>query len=135
EEVEAHEVVEVELRAAGDLPQPGDPRQHEVALLVPFLQTLEVAHRQRPRAYERHLAPDDVDELGQLVEGEATQEAPDLGQPGVMPDLEQRARFLVQRLEIGLDLIRVLAHRAELEAVEGAAGHPGADGAIDRWAA
>src|SRR5687767_1305693 len=35
EEVEAHEVVEVEVRAAGDLPEPRDAGQHEVALLVP----------------------------------------------------------------------------------------------------
>src|SRR5207237_777195 len=35
EEVEVHEVVEVELRAARNLPQPRDAGEHEVALAVP----------------------------------------------------------------------------------------------------
>src|SRR5215216_1346883 len=46
-EVEPDEVVEVEVRAAGDLPQPGDAGHHQVALLVPVLQALEVALGQR----------------------------------------------------------------------------------------
>src|SRR4051794_16735864 len=43
QEVQPDQVVEVELRAPGHLPQPGDPRQHEVALLVPFVELVEVA--------------------------------------------------------------------------------------------
>ena len=77
EEVEPHEVVEVELRAARDLPQPGQPRQHEVALLVPVLELVEVALRQRARADERHPALDDVEQLRQLVERVAPQEPAD----------------------------------------------------------
>src|SRR5437867_3679411 len=42
-EVEPDEVVEAEARATGDLPQPGDARQHVVALAVPRLEQLEVA--------------------------------------------------------------------------------------------
>src|SRR5687768_16931835 len=44
EEVQADEVVEVELAAPRDLPQPGDARQDQVALLVPVLEALVVAH-------------------------------------------------------------------------------------------
>src|SRR3954469_19872873 len=55
EEVEPDEVVEVEARAARDLPEAGDPRQHEVALLVPVLEAVVVALRQRAGAHERHL--------------------------------------------------------------------------------
>ena len=58
EEVEPHELVEVELRAAGDLPQAGHAGQHEVALAVPVLEPLVVALGQRARADERHLAAD-----------------------------------------------------------------------------
>ena len=120
---------------ARDLPQPGDPRQHQVALLVPLLEPLEVAHRQRPRTDERHLAADHVDELRQLVEREAAQEPPDPRQPRIVADLEQRARLLVERLEVVLDLVGVLAHRAELEARERLAADPGPHRAVDRRAA
>src|SRR5829696_2532086 len=68
EEVQPHEVVEVELRPAGDLPQAGDAGQHEIALLVPLLELLEVALGQRSRTDERHLAAQHVEELRQLVE-------------------------------------------------------------------
>ena len=91
QEVEPHEVVEVELGAAGDLPQAGDARQHEVALLVPVLELLEVALRQRPRPDERHLPAQHVDELRELVERVAPQHAPDARLARVLADLEQRA--------------------------------------------
>ena len=101
------------------------PGQHEVALLVPLLEPVEVAHGQRARAHQRHLAADHVDQLRQLVEREAAQEAPDPGHPRVLADLEQRARLLVERLELVLDLLGVLAHRAELEAANGLPAIPG----------
>jgi hypothetical protein len=44
---------------------------------VPALQPVEVAHRQRPGADERHLAAQHVEQLGQLVEREAPQDPPD----------------------------------------------------------
>src|SRR3954469_18965049 len=69
-EVEPHEIVEGEVRAARDLPEAGDPRQHEVALPVPVVQPLIVADRERARADEAHLAAEDVQELRQLVERE-----------------------------------------------------------------
>jgi len=68
DEVQVHQIVEIELRAARDLPQPGDPRQHQIALAVPVLEHLVVALGQRPRAHERHLTAQHVHELGQLVE-------------------------------------------------------------------
>ena len=43
--------------------------------------------------------------------------------------------LLVERLEVGLDLVGVLAHRAELEAGERLAGDPGPYRAVDRRSA
>ena len=53
------------------------PGQHEVALLVPVLEAVVVALRQRARADERHLAAEDVEQLRQLVDREAPQHAAD----------------------------------------------------------
>src|SRR4051812_48900204 len=66
EEVEPDEVVEVEVGAPGDLPQAGEPGEHEVALLVPVVEPVVVALRERPGADERHLPPQHVEELRQL---------------------------------------------------------------------
>src|SRR5215213_11654373 len=63
EEIEPHQVVEGEVRAAGDLPQARDPRQDEVALPVPVLETFVVADGERPRADEAHLPSEDVEQL------------------------------------------------------------------------
>ena len=86
-----HEVVEVELRAAGDLPEAGDAGEHEVALAVPVLEHLEVALGKRPRPDQRHVAAQHVHQLGKLVEREAPQQSPHPGQAGVLTDLEQDA--------------------------------------------
>ena len=91
-EVEPDEVVELEARAAGDLPEPGHARQHVVARAVPVLEHRVVAERKRPRADEAHLAPQHVHELGQLVDREPAQHAADAGDARIVPDLEQRAR-------------------------------------------
>ena len=118
DEVEVHEVVEVELRAARDLPQAGDPGEHQIALAVPVLEHLVVALGQRTRADERHLAAQHVHQLRQLVQREAPQHPPDARQARVVADLEQRARGLVELFEVGLALLGVGVHRAELQARE-----------------
>ena len=115
EEVEPHEVVEAEVRAAGDLPEAGHARQHEVALAVPALEPLEVAQRQRPRADEAHLAAQDVPELRDLVEREPAQHRADGRHARVLADLEERPVGLVRGLELGLLDRRVGAHGAELQ--------------------
>ena len=102
EEVEPDEVVEVQLRAARHLPQPGDARQHEVALAMPVLELVVVALGQRPRPDERHLAARDVPQLRQLVEREAPQHPSDRRHARVVAHLEQRAVRLVVMLELGL---------------------------------
>src|SRR5207244_8008529 len=76
-EVEPDEVVEAEVRAAGDLPEPRHARADEIALAVPALELGVVAQRQRAGPDEAHLAAEHVPDLWHLVEREAAQERPD----------------------------------------------------------
>src|SRR3712207_4165724 len=118
EEVQADEVVEVELAAPRDLPQPRDPGQDKVALAVPVLEALVIAQGQRARPDQRHLSHQDVEQLWELVERIAPEQAPDRRQAGVTADLEQGAAGLVERFEVGLALIGVGIHGPELQACE-----------------
>src|SRR4051812_13775293 len=130
-EVEADEVVEAERDPARDLPEPGHPRQHEVALAVPVLELDVVADRQRPRPDEAHLGAQDVQHLRDLVERVLAQEGADAGRTRVVLDLEERARGLVRVLERGLARRGVDVHRAELEHPELALAEPDAAVAIE----
>src|SRR5947209_1768167 len=103
-EVETYEVVEAEVDAAGDLPKAGHSREDEVALPMPVVELDVVAQRQRARADERHLAAKHVEDLRQLVDRVPAQEAPDPRHTGVVLDLEERTRGLVDRLESRLPL-------------------------------
>src|SRR5687767_11966940 len=123
-EVEPHEVVEREVRAARDLPQARDSRQHEIALAVPRLELVVVAQRQGSRADQAHLAGEHVQYLGQLVERELPQEAADAGDARVLADLEESSRRLVVLFERHLLLGSALHHRPELEHPELATGDP-----------
>ena len=112
------------------------PGQHEVALAVPVLEPVVVALRQRPRADERHLAAQHVEQLRQLVEREAAQEAADRRHARVVADLEQRAVGLVVLLELVLAAASASrVHRAELEAGERRAADARAHRAVEHRAA
>src|SRR5207253_2311730 len=71
-----------------------------------------IRRRSRPRPDEAHLAPQDVDELGQLVELPATQHPADAGHPGIACRGDERARALAR------------PHRPELQDVEWRAPAP-----------
>src|SRR5450756_864966 len=66
-QVEAQHVVEREVTAPADLPEPGDARQHDVPPPVPFFHELAVSQRQRARPDKAHVALEDIEELGQPV--------------------------------------------------------------------
>ncbi len=73
---------------------------------MPVLEPLVVALGQRPRADERHLAAQHVEQLRQLVERPAPQERADARDARVLADLEQRALLLVVLLELVLQRAR-----------------------------
>src|SRR3989442_2949482 len=116
-------VVEVELQlplavldrgavAELDLGPAGDAGPHRVTLVVVrdhLAQLLDEVRALRARSHEAHLALEDVDDLGQLVEAELPQDAAEPGDPRVVlgpRPHRPRGRF-------GVD-----PHRAELVEVE-----------------
>src|SRR5439155_9542155 len=134
-EVEPDEIVEAQVDAAGDLPEAGHPREHEIPLAVPREQLLVVANGKRPWADERHLAPEDVEDLRHLVELEAAQKATDRRNARIVLDLEERARGLVVSLERALALGCVGVHRPELHHSERVLSEADAPVAIEHRAA
>src|SRR5439155_6386716 len=130
-EVEPNEVVEAQVDPAGDLPETGHPRQHEIALAVPRQELLVVADRKGPRADQRHLTPEDVKDLRHLVERKAAQEPPKGRDARIVLDLEERARGLVVQLERSLALGRVGVHRPELHHPERLLSQPDTPVAIE----
>src|SRR5690349_5609770 len=71
-------VAPVELRPAGD------PGPHVVAPGLLARVARQVLHQERPRADQAHVAPDHVDQPGQLVQARATEEPAQAGQPGAV---------------------------------------------------
>src|SRR5207302_1647061 len=88
-EVEAYGVVPGLVFAATHLPQTGDPWLDEMpAMLV--VDECRALDGQRARADERHLAAQDVDQLGQLVERGLSEQPPDPSHPWIGPYFEQQ---------------------------------------------
>jgi hypothetical protein len=92
---------------------------------MPVVEPVVVALRQRARADQGHLAADHVEQLRQLVERPAAQQAPHACHARVLADLEQRAADLVVLLEALLQVLGAVDHRAELEARERPAADAG----------
>src|SRR5438045_2221562 len=90
---------------------------------VPALHTLVLVHDQGPGTDETHLAPQDVDELGQLIERGAPQKASDTRDARVVGELEQPAG-LVEVNQLGLEPLGAVDHRAELDDREALAVAP-----------
>src|SRR6266498_1404604 len=130
-EVQANEVVEGEARPAGDLPEAGHPRQDAVAPAVPVLEQQVVPHGEGTGADEAHLAPEDVEHLGDLVDREAPQRAADPRDAWIVADLEQRAADFVRTFELALLLGGAGDHRPELQHPELPLAEPDAAVAVE----
>ena len=96
---------------------------------APVDDVLVLLEDQRPRADERHLAPDDVDQLRELVDPRAPEEAAETRYTRVVRDLEHPRVVVAVHVEMGdlrLPLLRVDHHRAELVDAERpvAGAHP-----------
>ena len=85
---------------------------------------------QGPGADQRHVAAQDVQQLGKLVERGAPQEAADAGDAGVVLDLEEATAGLVAVGELRALGVGAVDHGAELVDLEdlGRCGRPGAGG-------
>src|SRR5581483_11571633 len=105
----------------------GDARADEMPLGVARMLLLELLHENRPlgaRTDHRHVAAQDVEELRQLVERGAADEFADL-----------RHARVADRREASAVLLRVGAHRAELEDLERLAAAPDPLLAVEHGAA
>jgi sugar O-acyltransferase (sialic acid O-acetyltransferase NeuD family) len=108
--------------APADLGQTGDPGLHLVAAGLLGRVAVEVAHEQRAGPHERHVALQDVQERGELVDAGGAEEAAERGDAvGV------GGQAVLARLR--------LPHRAELVEVEGLAVEARALLAKEDWAA
>src|SRR5579872_1989566 len=71
--VQAAHLLVGEVVAARHLPEPGDARPHRVAAQRPAADRGRIVDDERAGPDERHLAGDDVEQLGKLVEAETAQ--------------------------------------------------------------
>ncbi len=69
---------------------------------------------ERPGTDQRHLAPDDIDELGELVEAGPAEEAAEGEHPGVLADLEEGPVDFVAVGEGAPLVLGPVPHRPEL---------------------
>lgn len=127
--VEADDLFEVDdVAAAADLPEAGDPRECVEPLEVVGLVGVEVVGKERSGSDEAHVALEDVEELGELVEGRLPEDASDAGDARVVLDLEEaRVSGFVEVLELPLHLVGVGDHRAEFVHAEWLAADARAD--------
>lgn len=109
----------------GHLGQPGDPGLGEQArqLLGPIV--LDQLGEVRPRADQRQIAPDHVEQVGQLVQGRAPQPPADPGVSGVIGQLVERLGQIgigeVVVVQLWKPLSSIVVHRAQLEEPKGPA--------------
>src|SRR5690606_30235713 len=82
-EVAAHAVRPRQVRSAADPPHPGEPRLDAQAALRPLLIAVDLAQQRGPRADQRHIAPQHIPQLRQLIQAETAQERAERRHPWV----------------------------------------------------
>src|SRR5690348_5101315 len=112
--VHADPFVESDAGAALDLPDAGQAGGDVEASLLPGLAGVALVARQRPRAYQRHVALEHVVKLRQLVDARFTQEAAEPGEPRAVFHLEGGAVLLALGCQFVALLLGARDHRAEL---------------------
>src|SRR5579883_3660273 len=75
----------------------------------------DFAGKRRPRADQRHLAAQHVEEVGQLVDAGAAQERTQRMQTRIVANLEYGTVELVQMEQVVAHVVRAFDHRAQLE--------------------
>lgn len=110
------------VAAAAGLPHAGDAGQDHAVLAEVFAVALDLGRDDGPRAYEAHVAADDVPELRELVEAGLAQEGAELRDARVVLELEVGFPFLTGLGVLGEvfleGLLSVRDHGLELVARE-----------------
>ena len=78
-EVHPRPFLEADVAAAADLPEARQPRLYRQAAKLPGIKTDHLADVQRPRADQRHLPEEDMEQLRRLVEARLPQDAAQSG--------------------------------------------------------
>src|SRR4051812_34654720 len=115
--VELHHLLEWDVGATEHLPDARDARREVEPAAAPAADHLVLGLDQRPRPHEAHLALEDVPELGELVEAQMPQAAPDARDARVVLEVKP-VRIDAVGEELRSARLRVHVHRPELEDVE-----------------
>src|SRR3954463_13254368 len=86
--VQPRHFIEGNIAGSEHLPHSRDPRLQAEAIARPLADMDVLFEDQRPRTDERHLAAEDVEQLRELVEREASQKAPERCDAWIFDDLE-----------------------------------------------
>ena len=119
-EVQVDGLIPGEVRAAGDLPEAGDAgADGELAHHAGFV-LCNLAGERGTRAHEGHVATQDVEQLGQLVDRRLAQKGSDARNTRIVGHFEHdrissRGVGLIGLHEGGFELFGVHAHGAELK--------------------
>src|SRR5437773_2772579 len=115
-EIQLHPLFKRKIAATGDLPQTSYAGLHAKAPLLPGqFHSHRIAHRQRARADDAHVAEQHVDELRQLIHAGLAQPTTDARDARIFANLENRAGLFVQVLEFFLACFSVAEHGAKLQ--------------------
>jgi len=110
-----HPLIKWERASAIYLPEAGDPRFDRESSAVPVLvKTFVVSHGKRSRSHQAHVTLQDVDELGQFIDADFSQDFSYPGDTWIILDLEHRPARLIEVFKLGLLLLCVLNHCSKL---------------------
>lgn len=118
-ELEFTELLEIETRTAADLPETRNAGLHGETAGVGLFEEQAFIFRQGTGTDQAHLAFDDVEQLGQLIQAVFAQELTNRGDAGVVLDFEEFALQVGLLTQLLAQAVCVGLHRAELIHEEG----------------
>ncbi len=117
-DIERNIAVERGILAALHLPETGDARRDIEAAQMVELVFHHFAGNRRTRTDHAHVAAQNIEELGQLVERVLAKETTDPGDAWIVGDLEKHAIALIHVHHVGTALFCIANHGSEFEAAE-----------------
>src|SRR6516164_6218695 len=125
-QVKFHDAPEPECAAPFQRPKASETGRHTQSAPLPPLVLLYFLRQGRARAYEGHVTPEDVEQLGQFVQTEPAHEASCGRAARIVPDLEPRTVHFVQSCQLLSQQVGIRAHRTELVECESPPSHAAA---------
>src|SRR5579864_8683232 len=114
-QVELHPMFEVDMVAAFESPQAGQPGTHAQTPPLPRFVFLDFLRNGRPRADERHVSAHDVPQLRQLINAQLAEPSSQGSAARVVFHLENGTVELVVWFQLSPQLISVLHHGTKLQ--------------------